>query len=502
MTNNYLIGFDIGSSSVKVSIIKSETGELVSSSFSPESEMKISAPKIGWAEQHPDDWWKHLVIATKSAVSKLPTSNYEISGIGISYQMHGLVMVDKENNVLHPSIIWCDSRAVELGDNAFNELGKDYCLGNCLNSPGNFTASKLKWVKDNRPDIYEKIFKIMLPGDYIAFRLSDEINTTVSGLSEGIFWDFKKNTVADYVFDHYSIEKSFIPEIVPTFSIQGILTGKAANELGLKEGIPISYRAGDQPNNAFSLNVLNIGEIAATAGTSGVVYGIVEKNSYDLHSRVNSFAHVNYTNENPMKGVLLCINGTGILYSWLKNELIKTDESYEELNSSAQKINIGADGLTVLPFGNGAERVLKNQNIGSQLLGINFNIHTREHVLRAAQEGIAFSFRYGIDIMKEMGIEVNLMRAGKANMFLSPIFSETIANTTGAMVELYNTDGAQGAARGAGVGSGVYNSCSEAFDGLGKLETIFPSEDLVIEYSDAYENWKHKLELFMKDYFN
>ena len=497
MSKNYLVGFDIGSSSVKVSVIDSESGELVSSAFSPETEMQIESPQKGWAEQHPDDWWKHLLIANKNAISKLPSSNYEISGIGISYQMHGLVMVDKNNKVLHPSIIWCDSRAVEVGDSAFNELGNEYCLGNCLNSPGNFTASKLKWVKDNRPDIYEKIYKIMLPGDYIAFKLTNEINTTVSGLSEGIFWDFKNKNLADYVFDYYSIDKSFIPEIVPTFSIQGRLTKKAANELELKPGIAISYRAGDQPNNAFSLNVLNPGEIATTAGTSGVVYGLVDQNSFDKYSRVNSFAHVNYTNESQTKGVLLCINGTGILFNWLRNVLMKSKDSYDKLNYEASKINIGADGVTILPFGNGAERVLKNLNIGSHILGINFNNHTSAHILRAAQEGIAFSFKYGIDIMKDMGIEVNLMRAGKANMFQSSLFCEAIANTSEATVELYNTDGAQGAARGAGVGAKVYKSFEEAFVGFNKLEVIEPQEELVKKYTEAYENWKNKLKLFI-----
>ncbi len=493
----YLFGIDIGSSSVKVSIINSDSGDLVGSAFSPETEMKINSPQIGWAEQHPDDWWKHIVIATKKAIYNLPSNQYEILGIGIAYQMHGLVMVDKKNTVLYPSIIWCDSRAVEIGDNAFIALGEDYCLGNCLNSPGNFTASKLKWVKENRPDIYEKIYKIMLPGDYIAYKLSDEINTTVSGLSEGIFWDFKKNQLADYVFDHYSIEKSFIPAIVPTFSIQGKLTDKAANELGLKPGIPISYRAGDQPNNAFSLNILRTGEIAATAGTSGVVYGIVEKNSHDQFSRVNSFAHVNYTIESPLKGVLLCINGTGIIYNWLKNELFKSNESYEQLNLLVGKINIGSDGVTILPFGNGAERVLKNQNIGSQILGIDFNIHTREHILRAAQEGVAFSFRYGIDLMKEMGIELNLMRAGKANMFLSDLFSEAVANTSNAVVELYNTDGAQGAARGAGVGAKVYSRFEEAFMGFKKIKMIEPQNELRPKYEKAYQRWKEKLSYFI-----
>jgi len=498
MTINYLLGFDIGSSSIKVSIINSETGELVSSAFSPETEMKINSPNTGWAEQHPEDWWKHLVKATKKAFSKVTSSNYLVSGIGISYQMHGLVMVDKDKKVLYPSIIWCDSRAVEIGDKAFTDLGSDYCLGSCLNSPGNFTASKLKWVKDNRPEIFEQIYKIMLLGDYIAYKLSGEINTTISGLSEGIFWDFKKNGLAKNLMQYYSINEKIIPDIVPTFGEQGNLIESAANELGLKSGIPISYRAGDQPNNAFSLNVLNPGEIAATAGTSGVVYGLVEKNSYDLLSRVNSFAHVNYTYESPIKGVLLCINGTGILYSWLRNELMRTKESYETLNCESAKIDIGSEGITVLPFGNGAERVLNNQNIGSQILGVNFNNHSRGHILRAAQEGIAFSFKYGIDIMKEMGIEVNIMRAGKTNMFLSDIFTEAIANTAEATVELYNTDGAQGAARGAGVGSKVYNSFEEAFVGFKKLKVIEPKNELIKKYSDAYQNWKEKLKMFLK----
>ena len=496
MINNYLLGFDIGSSSVKVSIIDGESGELVSSALSPDTEMKINSPKVGWAEQHPDDWWQHLVIACNKAIKNLNSSSYEIIGIGISYQMHGLVMLDSNNNVLHPSIIWCDSRAVQIGDTAFNELGSEYCLGSCLNSPGNFTASKLKWVKENKPDIYKNINKIMLPGDYIAYKLTGEISTTVSGLSEGILWDFNKNKLASELMNYYSIEHSFIPEIVPTFSIHGKLSVAASNQLNIKKGIPICYRAGDQPNNAFSLNVLHPGEIATTAGTSGVVYGLVNQNSFDKFSRVNSFAHVNYTTQNPTKGVLLCINGTGILYNWLRNELMKSNDSYEMLNNEAMNVNVGAEGLTVLPFGNGAERVLKNENVGSHILGINFNNHSRANVLRAAQEGIAFSFRYGIDIMKDMGIEVNLMRAGKANMFLSNLFTEAIANTTEATVELYNTDGAQGAARGAGIGSKYYASYKEAFNGFKKMNIIEPNTKLVKQYAEAYEIWKSKLRLF------
>ena len=317
-----LLGYDIGSSSIKASFIDADTGELVISGNSPETEMKIDSPRPGWAEQHPDSWWEHVVAATKKILSKVSTGSIEVAGIGISYQMHGLVMVGKNKEVLYPAIIWCDSRAVEIGNKAFVDLGKDYCLPHYLNSPGNFTASKLKWVKENKPDVYSKIAKIMLPGDYIALKLTGEICTTISGLSEGILWDFKEKGLADKLLKLYGIDKSLIADIVPTFGLQGKLSSKAATELGLKAGIPITYRAGDQPNNALSLHVLKPGEIAATAGTSGVIYGVAKKNIFDPASRVNTFAHVNYTKEQPFTGVLLCINGTGIQYSWIKQSIL------------------------------------------------------------------------------------------------------------------------------------------------------------------------------------
>lgn len=493
MSKNFLLGYDIGSSSIKASLIDAASGELVSSAYSPETEMKINAPKIGWAEQNPDDWWDHVVIATNKMISELGDKNYKIEGIGISYQMHGLVLVDKNHKVLYPSIIWCDSRAVEIGDQAFNDLGKEYCLSNCLNSPGNFTASKLKWVKDNLPDLYDKVYKIMLPGDYIALRLSGEINTTISGLSEGIFWDFKENDVSDKLLNYYNLEKELIADTVPTFGLQGKLTKSSAKELGLKPGIPIAYRAGDQPNNAFSLNVLNPGEVAATGGTSGVVYGITKKNTYDKKSRVNSFAHVNYTKDNQIKGVLLCLNGTGILYSWLKNEVMGGVNSYEKLNMLAADISVGSDDLIVLPFGNGAERILENRDIKSHIMGINFNKHSRGHLIRAAQEGIAFSFKYGVEIMSEMGIDVNIVRVGNTNLFLSPLFREAFANVCNTTIEVYNTDGAQGAARGSGIGVGLYPTAKDAFPGFKKLRIVEPDTKLSEQYDYAYQKWKMKL---------
>lgn len=493
----YILGFDIGSSSVKVSLMNGENGQCVASSFYPKQEMKITAHQAGWAEQEPELWWANLKLALADVLKESAINPEKILSIGISYQMHGLVVVDKNQQVLRPSIIWCDSRAAAIGEKAFDEIGGQRCLSSLLNSPGNFTASKLKWVKDNEPEIFSRIHKIMLPGDYIAMKLTGEIQTTVSGLSEGIMWDFKENSLAGFLFENYGFPAEFIPQIVPTFAVQSQLSASAAKELGLSTKTLISYRAGDQPNNALSLNVLNPGEIAATAGTSGVVYGVSDEIKYDPFSRVNTFAHVNHSAQNTRLGVLLCINGTGILNAWMKR-MTTENLSYEEMNKLAASVPVGSEGLVVLPFGNGAERVLNNKNIGSQMAGINFNIHQKGHLLRAAQEGIVFSFKYGMEIMQNIGINASVIRAGKANMFLSPIFRDTLAGVTGATIELYNTDGSVGAARGAGVGAGYYKSFAEAFSNLKKLETITPDATKSAAYQDAYENWKSQLEKAVK----
>lgn len=494
----YFLGYDVGSSSVKASLINGETGECVASDFFPKQEMKITANKAGWAEQHPDLWWENLKLANKSVLATSGVDPKNIEAIGISYQMHGLVVVDKDKNVLRPSIIWCDSRAAEIGDKAFDSLGGQRCLSSLLNSPGNFTASKLKWVKDNEPEVFAKIDKIMLPGDYIAMKLTGQATTTVSGLSEGMFWDFKNNALSKMVMEHYGFSEDVIPEIRPTFSNQGEVTQAIAQELGLASGTKVSYRGGDQPNNALSLNVLNPGEVATTAGTSGVVYGVSDEIKYDEFSRVNTFAHVNHSNQQNRLGVLLCINGTGILNSWMNKNVGNQAYDYVQMNELAAKVPIGAEGVSILPFGNGAERVLRNKNIGSQISGISFNTHSQAHMFRAAQEGIVFSFNYGMEIMKQIGIDAKVIRAGKANMFLSPIFRETLAGISGATIELYNTDGSVGAARGAAVGSGYYKSFTEAFGSLKKLLTIEPDTTKKAQYEDAYGNWKQLLERFIK----
>lgn len=494
----FLLGIDLGSSSIKVSAINAASGKLAGSTMSPDKEMDMLALKSGWAEQDPDLWWHHVKKAAKKLLNSTDISKDDIAAIGISYQMHGLVVVDKNKKVLRPSIIWCDSRAAEIGEKAFKKIGSEKCLENFLNSPGNFTASKLRWIIENEPDIYRKIHKIMLPGDYIGMKMTGKICTTYSGLSEGIMWNFKKNALADEVLDTFEIDKELIPESLTSFGDHGVLTGEAAEQLGLKKGTKVTYRAGDQPNNAYSLNVLNPGEAAATAGTSGVIYGITDTPDYDEKSRVNTFVHVNHTAKQNRYGVLLCINGTGILNSWLRKQFsIENELSYEHMNSVAQQAPIGSDGLKILPFGNGAERIFENRDIGAQFHGLNFNRHNISHLLRAAQEGIVFSLYYGFQIMHKMGLSYDTVRAGNANMFLSPLFREAFVNLTGTRLELFNTDGSQGAARAAGVGAGIYSNHSEAFVGLDRLEMLEPEPEKKKLYLEAYKDWLHTLESYL-----
>ncbi len=489
-----LLGIDIGTSSIKASVVHAETQQCIASTQYPETETGITSLQSGWAEQSPEMWWQH----TLQTILKLNrTKKYDpeqIAAIGIAYQMHGLVLVDKQQKVLRDSIIWCDSRAVEIGDKAYQTIGENICSSCLLNSPGNFTASKLSWVKDNEPDIYLQIDKMMLPGDFISMKLTGEITTTSSALSEGIFWDFDKDAISKDVLNYYNFQEAVIPKLQPLFSSHGFLLQKVAGQLSLKKNIPVTYKAGDQLNNALSLKTLEPGEVAATAGTSGVIYAVTDKLLADKFSRVNAFAHVNHEHEKKRLGILLCINGTGIMNSWIK-KLCAGGLSYDDINLEASKIKPGSDGLQALPFGNGAERMLRNKKVGAQISNIDLNKHSEAHMFRAAQEGISFAFRYGLDIMRENGVQPSVIRAGKANLFLSKVFIESFVNTTGVAVELYANDGSVGAALGAGIGAGIYKRYDDAFTNFKPIKTIEPNN--VNLYEELYVTWKKLLEKYL-----
>lgn len=491
----YFLGIDVGSSSVKLSVLNGKTGHPVASTQYPAQELEIISSKASWAEQDPATWWDCIQKGCSQLFAQPGVDASAIEAIGITYQMHGLVLVDEQLEVLRPAIIWCDSRAVSLGDAAFEALGTDYCFEHLLNSPGNFTAAKLRWVQENEPEVYARIYRVMLPGDYIAMKLSGETTTTATGLSEGVFWDFKEKQAATRLLDHWGIDPGLLPTLVPSIGHQTSVSQVGAADLGVRAGIPISYRCGDQPNNAFSLNVLEPGEVAATAGTSGVIYGVTDKPLADRERRVNTFLHVTHTEENPRNGVLVCVNGTGRSFSWLRQLLSAQGQSvdYRALNDLAANVPVGSDGLVFLPFGNGAERIFQNRTIGAHLQDIDLNRHHLGHIVRATQEGIVFALNTGFDVLKELGGHCEVVRVARGNMFLSPVFTEAFANTTQVAVELYETDGAEGAARGAALGCGYYSSQAEAFKGLRTYGIVEPSSALTEQYQTAYAKWQKAL---------
>ena len=484
-----LLGLDIGSSSVKASLVDVATGQVTATAQSPECELRIYANQPGWAEQDPELWWHHVVECTRILKTKVGDLDAVVS-VGISYQMHGLVAVDKTGKPVRNSIIWCDSRSTAYGQAAFDSLGADFCMEHLLNNPGNFTAAKLAWVKDNEPAIYASIDKIMLPGDYIAMKLTGDIVTTKTGLSEGILWDFAEDRISSELINQFGFSPRLFPSLVPVFGNQGTITGHASRVTGLPSGIPISYRAGDQPNNALSLNVLEPGELAATAGTSGVIYGILDKVGHDPLSRVNVFSHVNNGLPDTRLGILLCINGTGILYSWIKKLLDGTGLNYDALNRIADDAEPGSAGLMVYPFGNGVERIHQNRPFGGQIINLDLNRHNRSHLVRAAQEGIVYALNYGFEAMKEMGVRTETVRAGYANLFLSRVFRQIFSDVTGTSIELFDTDGATGAARGGGIGAGIFSTPAEAFRSIKIIERITPDPHRQEIYANLYQTWK------------
>jgi xylulokinase len=493
----YLLGYDIGSSSIKAALVEAQRGETLHVTHYPATELDMLSHQAGWAEQHPELWWENLCLATRQLLEEASISADAILSIGIAYQMHGLVVVDKHQKVIRPSIIWCDSRAVDIGHRAYKAIGEEKCMQHLLNSPGNFTASKLKWVKENEPELYQDIDKIMWPGDYIAMKLTGQINTTIAGLSEGMLWDFKQHQVAHFLLDHYGIDRKLLPDIVDTFGVHGTLSKKAAQETGLTEGIKVSYRAGDQPNNALSLGVFHPGEIAATGGTSGVVYGVTDQAMYDAQSRINGFAHVNYAVDQPRLGMLLCINGAGIQYAWIKKQLALPDISYNEMEQLIQGLPVGSDGLRIIPFGNGAERMLGNQNPGAYICNLQFNRHSREHMYRAGLEGIAFSFVYGVQILKDLGLDIKVLKVGNDNLFQSKVFATTIANLLHCEIEVIETTGAAGAAKASGISIGVYSHLDELTKSNKRVHTYIPDHS-VDAYHQAYRAWLNDLKKILK----
>lgn len=462
----YTLGLDIGSSSVKACLYDARSFRIVGTSTSPSHEMPITAPEPGWAEQDPEVWWHHTIVACDDLRARHPAAWATVKAIGIGYQMHGLVTLDAGDKPVRPAIIWCDSRAVETGNSITGLIGRQRLLDSNLNTPGNFTVSKMVWMMQNEPDNWSKVAIGMLPGDYIAYRLSGDKTTSKSGLSEMILWNFLTNEIDTLILNNYPSIRAILPKIVPNIGVATSISMESAEMLGLQDDVVLSYRSGDQPNNAFGLGVTEPGSVGINAGTSGVVYAVTDKPVVDVAETFNPFLHVNNNESQKRIGLLLCLNGCGIMNAQIRR--LTKASSYEMMNEKADDVPLGSDGLQIFPFGNGAERMFGNRNLGASIHGWDLVRHNDAHFFSASLEGIAATLSYGIDHMRSLGVNINKIHAGRANLFLSPLFCELIAAIARVDVYLFESDGASAAAKGAAYGAGLINSTTQPADLLGK----------------------------------
>ncbi len=476
------LGIDIGSSSVKVALIDRE-GRAIAEVREPSQEMPMKSLQAGWAEQDPEMWWQYTCEAIEKITSQLETS--DILSIGLAHQMHGLVLVDQQGNLLRDAIIWCDSRAVPYGSLLADHIGTKQCLDSMLNLPGNFTASKLAWIREHEPDIYKKIACVMLPGDYICYRLTGELSTTAGNLSEGCFWDFKGHRLSPKILEALGLSIDHFPAILQCMDNHGVTRGQIDIN-GLPDEIPVCYKAGDQPNNAYALGVTEPGQVAGTGGTSGVIYAVTDKLVADPSQAVNSFAHFNHSSKTSRIGILLCINSVGILYAWMRRML--GDLSYGHMEELASRAPVGSDGLAIIPFGNGAERMLGNQPSSASIHGIQLNRHDQSHLIRAALEGLAFSYAHGIEKMRALGVEIHHFRVGNDNLFQSEIFAQSLADLSQCEIEVIECSGAVGAARGGAHGGGHQLAIQD------QIHFTYSPRPLSDSLSEAYQQWSDILQ--------
>lgn len=433
------LGIDVGTSSVKVSIV-GEDGVILASATAPaSSERAINSPNPNWAEQNPEDWWEDA----QQAILNLPLeARLQVEAIGIAYQMHGLVLVDSQFQPVRPSIIWCDGRNIQESQILAESLGLDALENRLLNKPGTLTLAKLAWVAEHEPETLAKAHTFGLPGDFIAYKLTGEWSTTKSGYSEMVGWDFGASIPFEEGFRKAGW-KLPLPEARPNLEEGAPIQKVIAEKLGLPPSARVTYRAGDQPNNAFGLGVLQQGETAISAGTSGVLYGIGDS-SPGLHEGINRFLHVN-----SQIGVLMCLNGVGSALAFARRTWFQ-NQSYEALSELASQAN-PENCPYFFPFGNGAERILSERAF-SGFTELDFNRHNLPELARSVFEGIAFAYRLGSEKMEKAGCLSKVVNGTESGLLKSSFFAQLLANELQVELILSEGDGSTAAARGAALG--------------------------------------------------
>ncbi|URZ18007.1 xylulokinase [Clostridium felsineum] len=489
------LGIDLGTSSVKL-VVMNEEGEITTS---VSEEYGISYPKPGFAEQNPDDWWKGTKIGINKLINEKGINLLDIAGISFSGQMHGLVALDENGKVLIPAILWCDQRTGKQCDYLNKEFGQDKLskyTGNMALT--GFTLPKVLWVKENKPEIYKKIAHIMLPKDYISYKLTGKFASDVSDASGTLMFDVENRKWSEDIMKLLNIKEEVLPKVYESYEVIGNVSEEASRETGLSIKTKVIAGAGDQAAGAVGTGTVNSGVLSVALGTSGVVFASSEKFYVDKDNRLHSFCHAN--GKWHQMGVILAAASS--LKWWVDNiNEDGTQDSFEKLLLEAEKSPAGSRGVFFLPYLMGERTPYNDPYAKGSFIGLNMT-HKKGDMTRAILEGVAFALRDSLEILKSLKVDMKEIRISGGGS-KSALWRQIIADVFNLRVSIINSK--EGPAYGAGilaaVGVGLFKSVDEACKTLIRTtDQTEPIEQNVIKYNKHYKVYS-SLYACLKDKF-
>jgi xylulokinase len=480
----YWLGIDVGTGGTRALLVDAD-GKVRHSFTSPHEDMRMERPL--WAEQRPENWWDAAQLAIRGVLATAGASGADVRGIGLSGQMHGLVLLDAANQVIRPALIWCDQRSQTQVDGINELVGKETVLS-CIANPvlTGFTLPKLLWVRDNEPANFARVRKFLLPKDYLRFQLAGVHVCDVSDASGTALFDVVRRQWSFSLAAQLGIDRSILPEVLESSDISGRVSRAAALATGLSEGTPIVAGAGDQAASAVGNGIVEAGIMSCTIGTSGVVFAHTPAPAYDPAGRVHTFCHA-------VRGtwhVMGVTQGAGLSLQWFRNNLAP-GTGYDTLTAEASTAETGSQGLYWLPYLMGERTPHLDANARGGWIGLTAR-HTRADLIRSLLEGVSYSQMDGLEIIEKMGVTVNSVRVSGGGA-RSAFWRQMLANVFGRRVAVLESEegSAYGAALLALVGTGEFSSVGEVCKAaVREVEFVDPQPEEAAIYAEGHRRYQ------------
>jgi xylulokinase len=458
-----LLGIDVGTGGSRAVVIN-ETGRIVASA-TVEHE-PFASPQTGWAEQDPDDWWRASVAAIREVVSRDNVSPEEIAAVGLSGQMHGSVLLNDRDEIVRPALIWCDQRSDKQCEQLTQQIGAEQLIKlTCNPALTGFTLPKMLWVRDNEPETWQQVRSVLLPKDYVRFRLTGDKATDVADASGTLLLNVAERKWSHEMLAASEIDASLLPTVFESPEITGTISTSAAELTGLRAGTPVVAGAGDQAGGAVGIGIVQPGAVSATIGTSGVVFAATNSPALDPKGRVHTFCHA-------IPGrwhVMGVTQGAGLSMRWFRDQFgagMGEGDPYDRMTEEAAQVESGSNGLLWAPYLMGERTPHLDPHARAALVGLTAS-HTRAHVIRAIMEGVAFSLRDSFEIFNEMQVPVETIRLGGGGA-RSALWRQIQADIYGRAVATVEAEegAAYGVAMLAGVGVQTWSSVDAACEAV------------------------------------